>query len=264
MKQLLLAASAITFFSAPPAHAQLLSGSGIGSATGSIGGAIGPVTRQPMSTVRSVTRARVRGDAETSGRQKVDRKSGAVSVDRSIDSGVTATSSQLLDTPSGSTQGSAKGSGRASGSGSADAQLIGTDTLRGAVDGTASRGRAAVGTASKAASDGRQRAGNLAGSASGSAAGAASGAGSIGPGMLAVAGSGAAAAEGAFAVAPGMSVMAPDGAKVGKVRQIIADKRGRVQQIIVDAKGQELTVPGGNLAVAGDALVMGKGSATAN
>lgn len=270
MKKLLLAASALTLFAAPPAHAQLLSGSGLGSITGSATGAIGPISRMPTDTLRSTTRGAVRGDANTRGSQKVDRKSGSVAVDRSVDGSLDATTSQLLDTPAGSANGTASGSGNAAGSGSANAQLIGTDAVRGAAQDVVGRGRDtatnARNLATPAVGSARDRvtgAIGQAGSLTGAEQGAGSASGMVGNDFLAVAGSGAADGEGAFAVAPGMPVMLPSGEKLGEVRQIVADKRGQVQQVLVEARDRTVTVPAANLAGSGNALLMGQGGLTA-
>lgn len=274
MKKLLLAASAITLFAAPPAHAQLLSGSGLGSITGSATGAIGPISRMPTDTLRSTTRGAVRGDANTRGSQNVDRRSGSVAIDRSVDGSLDATTSQLLDTPAGSAAGSASGSGNAAGSGSANAQLIGTDAVRGVAQETVGRTRDTVGTvrdrAGSTIGSARDRAngavgqaGGLTGAARGAGSAAGSASGMLGNDFLAVAGSGAAAGEGAFAVAPGMPVMLPSGERLGEVRQIVADKRGKVQQVLVEARDRTMTLPAASLTGSGSALLMGEGALTA-
>ncbi|MXO64085.1 hypothetical protein [Qipengyuania oceanensis] len=272
MKKLLFAASALTFFVAPAAQAQLLPGSPVGSIARGSTGPIGSITRLPRESVRSATRGEVRGDANTRGSQNVDRRSGSVSLDRTIDAGADATASQLLDTPLGSANGSTSGSGRASGSGSADAQLIGTEAVQGVAQDTVGRGREmaatvrnlvipAVGATRDRATDPVGQASTLAGSAqgAGSAAGAASG--MLGNGVLAVAGSGAAEGEGAFAVAPRIPVMSPSGDRLGEVRQIIADKRGRIQQVVVETRDRTVTLPAASLAGSGGALVMVESSA---
>lgn len=279
MKKLLLAASALSFIAVPQAQAQLLSGSGIGQVTGSIGSPLDSVRSLPRETLRSTVRGEARGEARTRGSQNVDRRSGRVSAERSIDTGVTAAASDLVETPLVSGQGSASGEGRASGSGSAEAQLIGTDGVRAIAGEGAARARGTVSTvrnvAIPAAGAARDRAGSLAGQAAGaaSAAGSAEGSGSAaGEGsanglgsMFAAAGSAAAAAagQGAFAIAPGMPVVASDGAAVGKVRQIVSDSRGRVEQVIVEARGQDLAIPAGNLAAGADALVIAQGAGSA-
>ena len=126
MKKHLLGAAALTAIAlAPAAQAQLLSGSGLGQVTGSVGS----VTHGTTGTLRSTTRGTLRGETRTRGSQNVDRRSGEVSLQRSLDTGVTATADQVLSTPQGEAAGSAAGSGRASGSGGAQAQLVGTDTV---------------------------------------------------------------------------------------------------------------------------------------
>lgn len=270
MKALLLTASAFALFAAP-AHAQLLGGGGPAGITGSLNGTINSTVRAPTETVRSTTRSTVRGDAATRGNQNVNRKNGSVAIDRSVDTNLDATTTQLLGTPAGEASGTASGSANASGSGSANAQLIGTNTVSGVVDDgarnaseTVSTVRAtatsAVGSARDRMSGATDQAGNVAGSASG----AASGAGMIDNGMLALAGSGAAQGEGAFAVAPGMPVQVPSGQQLGTVREIVATRSGQVRQLIVETKDGLTTIPAGNLSASGNVLIAGRASGAAS
>lgn len=270
MKMLLITASALTFFTASQAHAQLLSGGGVGqvmgSVTGGATGAIGPVTRPTAPAIESTTRGTARANARTQGRQSVDRERGAVAVDRSIDTGLEATASQLVSAPTGSANATGESRANASGSGSASAQLIGTNTLRGVVDNAATsasegantlrdRAAPAVGTARQSANGMATQSGAVQGSGQGS------GTASL-TGLLAASGSSAAMIEGAFAVAPGMPVIAPNGETIGRVRQVVSDARGRVQEVLVSAGRRQLTIPAADLSAGGSVLVMGEGSAS--
>jgi len=88
MKKHLLGAAALTAIAlAPAAQAQLLSGSGLGQVTGSVVS----VTHGTTGTLRSTTRGTLRGETRTRGSENVDRRSGEVSLERSFDTGVTAT-----------------------------------------------------------------------------------------------------------------------------------------------------------------------------
>lgn len=269
MKTLLITASALTLFTASQADAQLLSGGGVGqvmgSVTGGATGAIGPLSRPTAPTIESATRSTVRGNARTQGRQSVDRERGAVAVDRSIDTGLEATASQLASGSMGSANAGGDGSANASGSGSASAQLVGTNTLRGVVDNAATgvnegastlrdRAASAVGMARQGSSG----LGTLSGAVQGSGQG--SGTASL-IGLLAASGSSAAMTEGAFAVAPGMPVIAPSGETIGTVRQIVSDARGRIQQVMVGAGRRQLTIPAADLSASGSVLIVGEGSA---
>jgi len=265
-KAYLIAAVSLGVFAAPQAQAQLLGGGGGigGQLGGTLSGAAGPLRSLPSETLRSTTRSSARGDARTTGSQRVDRRQGSVAVDRSLEGSLDAAGAQIIDTPAGSGSASGSGRGSASGSGSVDAQLIGTDAVRGVAG-------SAVGRARGVATSARERAGGLTdsarslpGSANGSGSGSASGqgSGSIGSGMLAAAGSGAAAGDGAFAIAPGMPVLAPDGERFGKVRQLVTDSRGRVQGVLVRAKDRDIMLPAASLAGSGDALVMDEGAAS--
>lgn len=271
MKNLMLAVSALTLFAAP-AHAQLLGGGGggLGGVTGSLNGAVNSTLRTSTDTIRSTTRGDARGEARTRGSQNVDRRSGDVSVNRSVDTGLDATTGQLLETPAGAIGGEASGSGNASGSGSANASLIGTDAVRDTAGNTVGRAREGVSTVrnlgTSAVGNARNQASGLtgqAGSAAGSASGAASGAGSAGNGMLALAGSGAAQGDGAVAVAPGMPVELPSGSQLGTVRDIVATRSGEVREVIVQTRDGLTRVPAGSLTAEGSALVMGEGSGSA-
>lgn len=263
-KASLIAAVALGVFAAPQAQAQLLGGGGGigGQLGGTLSGAVGPLRSLPTETLRSSTRGSARGDASTTGSQRVDRRRGSVAADRSLAGSLDAAGSQMVDTPAGSSSATGERSGRAVGSGSANAQLIGTDAVRDAT------GRA-VGHARDVTTTTRERIEGLTGNArsfassansSGSASG--EGSGSIGAGMLAAAGSGAAAGDGAFAVTPGMPVLAPNGERFGKVRQLITDSRGRVTGVLVRARDRDVTVPAANLSGSGSALLMGDGAAT--
>lgn len=99
MKTLLLAASALAMFTAP-AHAQLLGGVGQ-SVTGTLGGSVNSTLRGSTETLRSSTRGTLRGEASTRGSQTVDRRSGSVAVDRSVDTSLDGATSQVLGSQTG-------------------------------------------------------------------------------------------------------------------------------------------------------------------
>jgi len=180
------------------------------------------------------------------------------------------------------------GSGSASGNagGSADAQLVGTDAVRGAASNAVGRTRDTVSTtrdrAATATDRARGTAGNTVGNArdsagsavsrarsavpstnqvSGAASGAANGAGSFGNGMLALAGSAAASGSGAFPVSVGMPVTDPKGKLIGTVQSVRTAGRGKVEQVLVKVKDKTATLPAANFTGSGNALVsvMGKG-----
>ena len=261
--RILLATTTALLLTAMPAHAQLIGGGGIGGTlSGTLGGAgsIGSMG-SPMDTIGSATRGTVDSTANSTGSQSVNRKSGAVHVDRSADASAAGSVAQTASTPTRTISGS--GSGNASGSarGSADAQLIGTDAVR------RTAGTAVVttrGVASGAVDYGRGTAtalGGAAGSAAGNANGNASGLFSGAAGQLAAAGSLAAAGNANFEVSKGMRVFGPDGDRLGKVRGVIADSRGQVQALLVKVDGATATLPAANFSGSGNALVsaMGEG-----
>ena len=264
MKTLLLAASAFAMFTAP-AHAQLLGGVGQ-SVTGTLGGSVNSTLRGSTETLRSSTRGTLRGEASTRGNQSVDRSSGSVAVDRSVDTSLDGATSQVLGSQAGNASANGAGSASASGSGSANAQLIGTDAVSGAVRGATSTVRnvatPAVGAARDRLSGTAGQIGNVSGAANGAANGTANGSGMIGGGMLALAGSGAAEGQDAFAVAPGMPVELPSGEQLGTVRDIVATRAGEVRQLVVQTKDGLATIPSGNLSGSGSVLIAAEGSAS--
>ncbi|EDL48483.1 hypothetical protein [Erythrobacter sp. SD-21] len=270
MKHLMLAASALTLMAAP-AHAQILGGGGLGGVTGTINSTVDTTLRSSTDRIRSTTRGAARGNASTSGDQNVNRDSGEVSINRSLDAGLDATTSQLLETPNGMVTSDASGSSSASGSGGANAQLIGTDAVRSAAGDTVGRARNGVSTvrnlATPAVGAARERGSGLtgqAGSVAGAARGTASGAGSLDNGMLEVVGSGAADGEGAFAVAPETPVNLPSGEQLGNVRDIVATRRGEIRELVVNTREGPTTTPADNLTGSGSALITGEGSGSAS
>lgn len=265
---------------ASPASAQLLGGGGGlggglggslgglgGSGMGTLGGSIDSSMRRLPSS--SDTIGSVRGSTRTE--KNVDARRGHVraSNESSLDSTVTD-STRVGDRAIG---GSGSASGRAGGS--ADAQLIGTDAVRGTAGNALDRTR-------NAASNARDRAGNAIGGArdaagnavsrarnavpasadiAGTASGAASGAGSLGGGTLALAGSAAANGSGSFPVSLGMPVRDAKGRLIGTVESVRSTGRGAVQQVLVKVGDRTATLPAANFSGSGNALVsaMGKG-----
>lgn len=269
MKKLMLAASALTLIAAP-AHAQLLGGGGQSVISGSVNGTGNSTLRTPTETVRSTTRGTLRGDAATRGDQNVDKQNGSVAIDRSVDTNLNATTSQMLGAPAGDASGNASGSANASASGSANAQLIGTDAVTGTAQSTTARARETVSSARNIAAPAvgaaRDRLSGAAGQAAnlaGSASGAAQGAGMIDGGVLALAGSGAAQGEGAFSVALGTPVQLPSGQQLGTVRDIVATRTGMVRQLVVETKDGLTAIPAGSLTASGSILIAGQASGSA-
>lgn len=252
MKVLLIGTTAL-LLTAMPVHAQILGGGGLGGSLGGMiggGGSIGSVG-MPTDTIGSATRGTTDGAARTSGSHAVDRKTGKAHADRNVQANGSSDLSQTVTGPMRSVTGSASGNGGASGAGSADAQLIGTDTvgtLAGQASGTA-RG------AAQAASQRGQAAAGSGGSASGNAQGAGSGMFSGAAGQLAAAGSLAAAGQGAFAIDKGMPILAPDGDRIGKVREVLTDARGHVSELLVKVDGATVLIPAANFTGTGSILV---------
>ena len=252
--------TAALLLTAVPAQAQLLGGGGLGgNIGGSLGGTLGGMgsLEMPTRSVETVTRGGGSVAGSTEGSQSVDRKSGRVSANRNGSAQGSGSLDQTVGSPVGNLAGSGSGTAQGSGSASADAQLLGTDAVRGL-------GRSAVGTARGVASTARgagSNALNATGNASGSASGAASGMFSGAAGQLALAGSAAGQAAGTFDISRGMPVTDDDGDRIGFVKQVIADGRGQVQQLVVQTEDGPATLPAGNFTGSGSLLIsaMGEG-----
>lgn len=238
MKTIFFGTAALLLIAAP-GQAQLLGG-------GSLGGQLGGTLRGagsldlPIRSVETVTRGTGAARGETRGTQTVDRKSGRVAASRSAE----AEGSGSLDQSIGASVGNLGSSVAGRGEGRAEAQLLGTDAVRGLAG-------SAVGTARGAASAGREITGAVAGSGSAAASGVFSGA----AGQLALAGSAAGQAAGSFDIARGMPVSDDDGERIGTVSGVLADARGQVQQVVVMTDDGAATVPAANFTGEGALLI---------
>lgn len=268
MKKILIAAATVALIPAA-AQAQLLGGGGLGGALGgtlgsTLGGTLGGGIERPVGGSLERTTRTVRGSAEangsTSGTQSVDARRGTVSAQRSANGSVLASTASLADivVPPAGTMTEAQGSGTASGQGSAQAQLIGTDALTGAVAPIAQGMRARAGEAFSSVRGTTMPAGAT---AAGSGAGSASG--SLLASPLAVAGSAAAAGDGAAMVSRGMPVTLADGSSLGKVKEVVANSRGEVEQIVVKQGNVTRSLPAGMFSASGNALVLAETGSTA-
>jgi hypothetical protein len=258
MKTIFLTSAAI-FLMAAPAQAQLLGG-GLG---GSLGGSLRGTGSLdlPTRTVETVTRTAGSARASTEGAQSVDRRSGRVKADRKASAQGAGSVDQTASTSRAGLIGSAAGSASGSGSIGGEAQLVGTDAVRGLVGGAAGSARGAVGAAKGVAAGALGSAQGIAGGVTGSASGAASGMFSGAAGQLALAGSAAGQGAGTFGVASGMPVSDTDGDRVGFVQRVIADSRGRVESLVVMTEDGPATVPAANFTGTGSLLIsaMGEG-----
>jgi hypothetical protein len=274
MKALLTTATAIAL-AVSPASAQLLGGGGLGgSLGGTLGGTLGGAGSigDTGSRLGGVTDGTLRGRGETSGSQRVDRKSGTVSADRSVSGSLDGAVSQTLDTPRRSV--SAGGSGNASGSAGAggSAQLVGTDAPRDTIDSsrstlreTAGSARSTVrstadyaGTTARGTVDGaRSTAVNGVATARGATEASAANVVTATSNQLAIAGSAAANATGAVAVEPGMLVQSAKGRTIGTVHDVVTDSRGRVQALVVEADDRRARIPVANFSGNGEVLFTG-------
>lgn len=269
MKKIIFAAAAIALFPVT-AQAQLLGGGGLGGGLGgslggslggtldnSVGGSIGGTLDRTTRTVRGS----VDGTGSTDGSQSVDARRGTVSANRSANGSITGSTASLADVvvPTASQMATMSGSGAANGQGSANAQLIGTDAVTGAVAPLVQGARSRAG---EAVSGIRNMNAPTGGAASGSGAGSVGG--SLMSSPLAVAGSAAAAGERVAAVSRGMPVMTREGASLGKVSQMVANSRGEIQQVVVKQGKVTRELPTGMFSASGDALVLTQASGAAS
>ena len=279
MKTLFYTTAAALIAVANPANAQILGGGGI------LGGApmlpsiptIPAPTAMPSAPVSTVTSGAIRTAASATATKSVDTHSGKASAGGSASGSAEGNLTQSLTTPLNSATGSVTGSGSAAGAANADAQLFGTDALRGTLHQTRDTagnlvttfrdraGNFVTATRDKAGElivTTRDKAGNVlsstssvAGSASGSASGSANGTLSGLSHNLALDGSAAADSAGSFDVKPGTQLFDLNGEKVGKVREVFADATGRVKGLVVKAGDTTALLPVSDFAARGEALV---------
>ena len=279
MKTLFYTTAAALIAVANPANAQILGGGGI------LGGApmlpsiptIPAPTAMPSAPVSTVTSGAIRTAASATATKSVDTHSGKASANGSASGSAEGNLTQSLTTPVNSATGSVTGSGSAAGAANADAQLFGTDALRGTLHQTRDTagnlvttfrdraGNFVTATRDKAGElivTTRDKAGNVlsstssvAGSASGSASGSANGTLSGLSHNLALDGSAAADSAGSFDVKPGTQLFDLNGEKVGKVREVFADATGRVKGLVVKAGDTTALLPVSDFAARGEALV---------
>ncbi|ALR19226.1 hypothetical protein [Sphingobium baderi] len=277
MRTVIVFSTVLLLSTVPVAHAQILGGGGLGgiggSLEGTLNGTIGGTLNGiggvggTLDSVRQGTSGTLRGAASSTGSQSVERKSGHVKADRNVNAAGGGTTTNSLTSPVSSLTGSASGNGSASGSGGVDAQLIGTDAVRGTAQSAVGevRGQAAGavdgarGAAGNASGQGQGLISGVAGTLNGSLAGSGSvsGSGSSGGAGAPLSGSAEEASNGdaGFTVTRGMPVLSPDGERIGRVRQVISNAHGEAQQIFVKVDGQMATLPAANFSASGNAVM---------
>lgn len=273
MKAILLTTAAALIAVANPASAQILGGLSGGGSGGILGGVSMPSMpsmpdrmSMPTRSVDTITRGSATGNASGSTTKSVNPRSGEASARGSAQGSGSGSLTQSLDTPLKSVAATGSGSGSAAGSIGGDAQLIGTDAVRGTLHQTRDKAGNTVTTyrdhAGNFVTATRDRAGNLvastssaSGSAQGSAAGSASGMFSGLSHNLALDGSAAGDAAGTFDVKPGTQLYGLGGEKIGKVREVYADGSGRVRGLLVKSGDTTALLPASNFAASGNALV---------
>ena len=278
MKTILYTTAAALISIANPANAQILGGGGIlgGSPIPTLPNIPAPMS-MPMGSIGSVTNTNVTAATTATATKSVNPRTGQASANGSGTGSATGALSQTLDTPLNSVTANGTGSGSAAGSAGADAQLFGTDAVRGTLRQTRDAAGSIVTTfrnrAGNLVTATRDRAGNLVtttrdragkvlsststadGSAQGSAMGSATGGLSGMSQNLALAGSAAADAAGSFDIKPGTNLFDLDGDKIGKVREVFADGSGRVKGLLVKSGDTTVLLPVSSFAADGQSLV---------
>ena len=273
MKAFLLTTAAALIAVANPASAQILGGISGGGSGGILGGVSMPSMpsmpdpmSMPTRSVESVTRGSATGNASGSATKSVNPRSGKASAQGNAQGSGSGSLTQTLDTPLNSVAATGSGSGSAAGSIGGDAQLIGTDAVRGTLHQTRDKAGNTVTTyrdhAGNFVTATRDEAGNLvastssaSGSAQGSATGSASGMFSGLSHNLALDGSAAGEATGTFDVKPGTQLYDLGGEKIGKVREVYADGSGRVKGLLVKSGDTAALLPASNFVASGNVLV---------
>lgn len=273
MKAILLTTAAALIAVANPASAQILGGISGGGSGGILGGVSMPSMpsmpdpmNMPTRSVETVTRGSATGNASGSATKSVNPRSGKASAQGNAQGSSSGSLTQTLETPLNSVAATSNGSGSAAGSFGGDAQLIGTEAVRGTLHQTRDKAGNTVTTyrdhAGNFVTATRDKAGNLiastssaSGSAQGSAAGSASGMFSGLSHNLALDGSAAGDAAGTFDVKPGTQLYDLSGEKIGKVREVYADGSGRVKGLLVKSGDTTALLPARNFAASGNALV---------
>lgn len=259
MKTLISTAAFAIALVSIPAHAQLIGSGGLGGTLGSsAGGTMNGTTGNNGTTVGST----VAGKGSVKTDKSVDTRSGRTSASSSASGNVAATLDGAASLPPATTPGAAS----ASTSGTADAQVIGTDAVRGIVSGAVGQNQStikgAVGPVRSTLNGAGHSATNAAGSASanGQNAGSSMFSGSLG--QLALAGTAAANGSGSFDVTPGMMIADQKGRVIGQVRSVETDARGTVTSVIAGVGNRIASIPASNFSGEGTVLVsaMSKGS----
>ena len=277
MKAIFYTTAAALIAIANPASAQILGGGGSGGILG--GGSMPSLPsmpepmRMPSGPVGTVTNGSGSGSATATATKTVNPRTGKASANGSSNGSATGALTQTIDTPRGAAAASGAGSGSAGGSAGADAQLFGTDAVRGTLHQTRDTagntvtafqnraGNLVTATRDRAGNlivSTRDRAGNLVsatGSATGSAQGSATSSFSGMSHNLALAGSAAADASGSFDIKDGTSLYDLNGEKIGKVREVFADGSGRVKGLLVKTDDTTALLPVSEFAAGGQGLV---------
>ena len=283
MKTFLFTSAAALIAIANPANAQILGGGGI------LGGAptipnipVIPAmpslpTAMPTAPISAVTNGAINAAANGSVTKSINPRTGSANAAGAASGNAAASLVQTLDSPLASSAANAAASGNFASSASLDAQLFGTDAVRGTLSQTRDTagnlvttfkdraGNFVTATRDKAGDlivNTRDKAGNLLATASSvggevtaSGSGSANGTFSGLSHNLALDGSAAGNAAGSFDVKPGTQLFDLSGEKVGKVKEVFADAAGNVKGLLVKSGDTTALLPASDFAAKGEALV---------
>ena len=274
MKTLLFTSAVALIAIANPASAQILGGGILG---GSPIPSIPTIPSLPTAPISAVTSGAVNAAANGSVTKSINPRTGSANANGAASGNAAASLVQTLDSPLASSAANAAASGNFASAASLDAQLFGTDAVRGTLSQTRDTagnlvtafkdraGNFVTATRDKAGDlivTTRDKAGNLLATASSvggevtaSASGSANGTFSGLSHNLALDGSAAADSAGSFDVKPGTQLFDLNGEKVGKVREVFADATGRVKGLVVKAGDTTALLPVSDFAARGEALV---------
>lgn len=275
MKTLLFTSAVALIAIANPASAQILGGGGI------LGGSpipsIPTIPSLPTAPISAVTSGAVNAAANGSVTKSINPRTGSANATGAASGNAAASLVQTLDSPLASSAANAAASGNFASAASLDAQLFGTDAVRGTLSQTRDTagnlvtafkdraGNFVTATRDKAGDlivTTRDKAGNLLATASSvggevtaSASGSANGMVSGLSHNLALDGSAAGEAAGSFDVKPGTQLYDLSGEKLGKVKEVFADARGQVKGLLIKSGDTTALLPASDFAAKGEALV---------
>ncbi|MFM5916926.1 MAG: PRC-barrel domain-containing protein [Novosphingobium sp.] len=231
----------------------------------------------PVAPISAVTSGAINATGNVAASKSLNTHTGSASANGAASGNAAASLVQTLDSPLASSAAQAAASGNFASAASLDAQLFGTDAVRGTLSQTRDAagnlvttfkdraGNIVTATRDKAGNlvvNTRDKAGNLLASASSvggevtaKAAGSATGSLTALNHNLALDGSAAGDAAGTFDVKAGTQLFDLNGDKIGKVKEVFSDANGRVKGLLVKSGDATALLPVTDFAAKGETLV---------